>query len=443
MAEQSPRRSAAMALLQPGMRLLERARGSATSGLLAWTGWVGVGAALLLFSLHGNDRRIDDDLAALKTERAGADSVAALIDLAGLLQQQRALLAHFPSNDDSASEHQRLALALTAAVNAVERNAQRSVTSHGQGSAQDWSPAWGRMRDGVKALTSVAHPGASVARASSDELIALYSQQIDLLNHLTRLVGERSLLLFDADAPSRFLVDLGVQRMIDWTETMATVNLIGSQLVRRADLGAPERAWVVARADALEHQLEQATFAVAALQRTGAPAPGGWSAASSDTAALVRQVREVFGADFAVPESSAFGALARQSEQSLNQLKKQTFAQLSQRLDQRAHALQRQAGIEVLIVALAAAALAYLALAQRALQRRASAGGAEAPAAGHAAPQAAFASDVDLRVDRINRRLDALLSQFRAAPASLPISTTTPADAVVARKSPQDEPASV
>ena len=65
------------------------------------------------------------------------------------------------------------------------------------------------------------------------------------------LTGERSGLLLDPEAASFFLMDLTVERVIPWTETLGQARGQGAALLARGDANTVERAALIGRADSL------------------------------------------------------------------------------------------------------------------------------------------------------------------------------------------------
>jgi methyl-accepting chemotaxis protein len=299
-------------VLQPGLRLMQRFTMGAKIiaccalallplfGLTAWASWLQW-----------------QTLTSAQQEMAGTQQLRALGTVAHLARSHRSqarltLIALPGATERLRTTRQALEQALTEADSLLS-------TAPDELLRQRWQVA----RDESRRL----------ARLDADHLPgALWeteTSQLEQLNDLAQLVGERSGLLFDPQGASYFLMDLALEQVSAWAESIARLGEIGAA-------GIVQGSWIdkdqrLLHAHAL--QLRERSHAIGqrleALQRFGEAMPVNWSGARALADKLAQQTEN---AAVNVTDPAAAGAHAALGEQALDAARR-LDAELLRRLD--------------------------------------------------------------------------------------------------------------
>ena len=330
-------------LLRPGALLMRRLRMPVKMSLMALMLIV----PLLLMIVHTVDQA-RDSLSATRAELQGARLVQLATHAAVELQTLRGLTNRVMSGDtDATPQRDQARVGLKAALNAVD--AALAATA-----AFRVDDAWTPVRQAVLALAEGRHP-----ERRSDAFVA-HTEQVEQLRQLTLLVGERSGLVLDPEAGSFFLMDLAVERVVPWSETLGLARGQGAALLARGDASHVERAAILGRTDALETQLTDLAFRMGALARAGVPEPSEWKSAEASSRAFIAQTRTIFGAEAIAGEAAPYFALGTKAVTQVMALDRQVIESLLDQLTAREQRLQRQLWLELGVSGLGLLLLAYL-----------------------------------------------------------------------------------
>ncbi|WP_374565301.1 methyl-accepting chemotaxis protein [Ideonella sp.] len=333
-------------ILQPGARLMRQLRMPTKMALM---GLMLLVPLLLLILYSAQHARAD--LGVTRAEVAGALVVDQLTELVTEMQTHRGLTNRVLSSDTAAAgERDAMREKIKATIAAMDKHL---ATPQPFAIDDVWKPA----RDAALALASGQHAD---KRA---EAFAEHSQHIEKLRQLTLLVGERSGLLLDPEASSFFLMDLAVERVIPWTESLGQARGQGAALLARGDASNAERASLVGRADALRAALVDMGFRIEALKRSGVQPPAGWDAAVATSQAFEEAVRKIFTAETISGEAPAYFAQGTEAIGKVLAFKQQVNNALVGELQGREQRLQRQMWLQLSVSALGLALMVYLGLA--------------------------------------------------------------------------------
>ena len=352
-----------------------------------------------------------NDLVVVQGELAGAQVAAALIDVAVQTQTHRDLAQRSLSGDAQAGQQQPAAA--TALATAVDRLDARQQAGLPFAMPEDW-PA---LRERLLALTGPPQP------QQRGLVWAQHAQAVDDLRRMLLLVGERSGLLLDPVAPTYFLMDLTVERMLPWLEALAATRSLGSALLAQADAGHGQRAAVASHAGQVMRHLDDIAFRMGALERSGHAPPPGWATARQAAGQLSERGLALFSAGAPQGDPAAFPQLAGQAVQTALALKQALAGSLLQLLDERAHQTRRAMLVQVGAAALGLPLMVYLATAfyvsfsgaLRALLQ-----GVEKVAGGDLSHRIEIRgrdelSEIGGLVERMNLRLSAMVAEIRSS----------------------------
>ena len=217
--------------------------------------------------------------------------------------------------------------------------------------------AWAPVHTAILALAEGRHPE---RRA---EAFAAHTQQVEKLRQLVMLIGERSGLVLDPEAGSFFLMDLAVERIIPWMETLAQVRGQGSALLARGDASHLERASLLGRADSVDIQLTDLAFRIGALTRAGVSAPETWTAAEAGARQFVLHTREIFSAETIAGEAAPYFAEGSKALGHVHAMGQSVISALLAQLEQREQRLTTQLWLKLGVSALGMCLMTYFALA--------------------------------------------------------------------------------
>jgi methyl-accepting chemotaxis protein len=400
-------------ILQPGTSLMRRLRMPTKMALM---GLMLLAPLVLLIAYSAQQAR--RDLATTRSELVGTEIVSQLIQLVTQVQAHRGLTNRVLSSDTAATAERDAAREkIKASIAAIDK----TLTGPLPVPLDDvWKPA----REATQALAEGRHAD---RRA---EAFAEHSQQIEKLRQLTLLTGERSGLLLDPEAASFFLMDLTVERVIPWTETLGQARGQGAALLARGDANTVERAALIGRADSLRAALVDVGFRVEALKRAGVESPAGWEGARTATLAFDETVRKIFSAETIVGEASPYFAQGSEAIAKVIAFKQQVQDQLVHELGVREQRLQAQLWLQLGISALGFVLMAYLGLAFYASFSRALdvlQKGVSAVAAGDLAHKIQIdgrdeLADIGRVVERMSEGLSVMVAEIRSSAVRVGIS---------------------
>jgi methyl-accepting chemotaxis protein len=392
--------------LGPGVRLMRRLRlphKLAVMGLLL--------LLPLLVLLASVTQRLADDLAVVRGELSGARQAAHLLDTVVALQAHRDLSLRGLAGDAQASAQ------LPAAAQALRSALARVDRDDGDPRSFPLPEHWPATRQAIAQLADSQVP------AQRDALAAAYTEQVAKLRETLWLVGERSGLLLDPVASSYFLMDIAIERLVPWLETLASARVQGTSALARSDAGARERQLLLGHADALQQQGLDLGLRLAALQRSGQAVPAAWTAARQASDQLAAQVRQNFRSEAPAGDPVAYGASATAATAAAQAMKAEVVGTLIGLLEARRQAAWRHLALELPAAVLGLVLLGYLALAfyssfhgaLQALLR-----GVQAVSEGDLSHTVAIQgrdelADIGRMVEAMNARLSAMVAEIRSS----------------------------
>ncbi len=395
-----------VAILRPGAHLMRRLRMPTKMALMGLMLLVP-----LLVLIAYSALQAQAELRFTRSELAGAKVVDRLTAVTTLLQTHRGLTSRAQASDAAAvTERDALRVQLRNAVAAVDATAK-------DGLPFELADAWAPTRDATLALAEGKHSDRRT------EAFAEHSQQVEKLAQLVLLVGERSGLLLDPEATSFFLMDLVVERVIPWSETMAQARGQGAALLARGDANNAERATLVGRADSMRIALVDVAFRVDALQRAGGKAPAAWAQARAATTSYEDQIRKIFTAEAIVGEAAPYFKQGTEAIGTLVAFRREVndrlLYELEARLDRLSRRLWIQLGVSfagvLLMLYLGAAFYASFSGALKVLKR-----GVTAVADGDLAHKVQVQgrdelADIGSVVERMSERLSIMVAEIRSS----------------------------
>jgi methyl-accepting chemotaxis protein len=331
-------------LLRPGLHLMRSMRMPAKMGL--------VGAMLatplfLLLALAMLQAR--DDMAIARAEREGVVLAQQVTELALLVQTHRSL-----SNQVAAGM-----VTLTPARDALRAKLRRAVQHTDEILVQTTTFAFDDLWPAERTrLLAMADGHLSERRT---EAMTEHGVQAERLRRLLKLIGERSQLLFDPRADTYFLMDLGIERMLPWMDTIGQMDVQGGELLMR-DASVRERTVMLNLADEAQRSAEEVVLQLQALARTGVEISDGVRPASDATGRMLALTRTNFGAEAISAEAAPYHAAGLEALQALSRFDEELWGQLELRLDQRIQGLQQRLWGQGLAVALGLMGVLYLGL---------------------------------------------------------------------------------
>jgi methyl-accepting chemotaxis protein len=331
-------------LLRPGLHLMRNMRMPAKMGL--------VGAMLatplfLLLALAMLQAR--DDMAIARAEREGVVLAQQVTGLALLVQTHRSL-----SNQVAAGM-----ATLTPARDALRAKLRHAVQHTDEILAQTTTFAFDDLWPAERTrLLAMADGHLSERRT---EAMAEHGVQAERLRRLLKLIGERSQLLFDPRADTYFLMDLGIERMLPWMDTIGKMDVQGGELLMR-DASVRERTVMLNLADEAQRSAEEVVLQLQALARTGVEISDGVRPASDATGRMLALTRTNFGAEAISAEAAPYHTAGLEALQTLSRFDEELWGQLELRLDRRIQGLQQRLWGQGLAVALGLLGVLYLGL---------------------------------------------------------------------------------
>ncbi len=333
-------------ILRPGARLMRRLRMPTKMGLMGLMLLV----PLLLLIIYSS-RQAQNDLAFTRSELSGVSLVSQVTDVTALLQTHRGLTSRAMSGDAAATaERDKVRGDIKAALGKIDKTVEAGLPFE----LKDvWTPA----RDATLALAAGQHSD------KRNEAFAEHSQQVERLRQLVLQVGERSGLLLDPEAGSFFLMDMAVERVIPWAETLGQARGQGAALLTRGDANNAERATLVGRADALRGALVDVAFRIDALKRAGIQPPAAWDTARAASTGFDDTIRKTFTAEQIVGEAEPYFKQGSEAIALVMSFKEQIKDLLVGQLEDRRSQLQTRLWLQLGVSALGVGFMLYLGLA--------------------------------------------------------------------------------
>jgi methyl-accepting chemotaxis protein len=239
-------------LIKPGVLLMRRLRLPFKIGLIGLMLFVPMLLLLVALFQQGLSTR-----QVTLAEHEGAQVVRELLGAATHLQAARGLTNRVLNGDSAAAtERDAARQRLGAQLGQIDT----SVAGLRHFSLAD---RWPEVRQAVAALAAGQHDPQRQAA------FAQHTQQVEALRQLMLAAAERSGLLLDPKAHTYFLMDVAVERVLPWTETLGLVRGEGAGLLARGDASSAERARVLGRVEQLRRQLADVQWRIGALERSG------------------------------------------------------------------------------------------------------------------------------------------------------------------------------
>ncbi|MCK6426729.1 MAG: methyl-accepting chemotaxis protein [Burkholderiaceae bacterium] len=332
-----------LTLLQPGLRLMQRFTMGhkiiaccalallplgALSGWTAWQQW----------------QRLQET----RLELRGSAQLRLLAEVGRLARELRLTSqlaeAGLPAGPGQAqAQRERLAAAIEAATRQLDRDADALLQTRWQAWAAGWRGA---------ATGSPSTPAPWSGEASS----------LQALEALLLLVGERSRLLLDPEGGPYFLMDLAVQHLPPWIESIAQAGGLGAVLLAAPDGAVAAPATLQARRELLAWHSEAIARRTQALQRFGEAEPPGWQAAAQLARRLGERLPTDSGESSGAEQARAHAAFAQQVLHAAGQMESSVLGRLETLLQQRAEQLTRWLAAQLLLGLGVGAAMLYLGL---------------------------------------------------------------------------------
>ena len=309
-------------LLQPGMRLM---------GALNFRAKMALMAVVLLVPLSGltvqSTLKSYRDLQSTQSEAAATPILGLILEVATQTQMHRGLVNRAMAGDATVGGTlQQTRAALAAATDALQSAMAEQPDAQ---LAALWNPI--RQQLGRFASADV--------RPDPEESFRAHAEQVEALRHMMSRVAESSGLLLDPEAAPFHLMHLAVEPLLAWTEAVALIRGRGTALLQRGQASAAERAEIVARTGMLAMVTQSAEEIVAALGRSGEPAPAGFAAALSAARDYGKHAETTFAATTVAGGSGAnFDAGSAVIAQAIG-VSRVTLQRLQELLDERSRAL--------------------------------------------------------------------------------------------------------
>jgi len=239
-------------LLKPGVLLMRRLRLPFKIGLIGLMLFVPMLLLLVALFQQGLVTR-----QATLAEHEGAQVVRELLGAATQLQAARGLTNRVLNGDTAAATERD-------AARQRLRSQLEQIDARVAGLAHfSLADRWPELRQAVAALAAGQHDPQRQAA------FAQHTQQVEALRQMMLTAAERSGLLLDPEAHTYFLMDVAVERVLPWTETLGLVRGEGAGLLARGDANSAERARVLGRVEQMRRQLADVQWRIGALQRAG------------------------------------------------------------------------------------------------------------------------------------------------------------------------------
>ncbi|MES2888309.1 MAG: methyl-accepting chemotaxis protein [Pseudomonadota bacterium] len=332
------------AVLRPGVRLMRHLRISSKLSMMA------VLLMVPLFTVLG--LTVSDHRAALELVQAERDGVRVVSELARLtegVQLLRGLTARTLAGDAQAAP------ARQAVVDEVRQALVGVEQRLGETSRFTLASHWPAVRDKVSRLPEAQFPDVSTA-------LSVHTESVRALQQFTQIAAERSRLLFEPQAEPYFLMDIAVERTIDWSIDLSLLRGHGTLLLLKGDVTPVEKAQMLMRVANAEHSLTLVGDRIDSLTRLDSPALKHWERARKAAEAYVALSRQTFQAEAVKADPATYFALGAQATQVLMALHTETLQRLELLLDERASAVVKTLGAAIVGCALGALLAGYLAV---------------------------------------------------------------------------------
>ena len=321
--------------LQPAVRLMRQLRLPAKMGLIVALMTLPL-ALLVAHNLHLSTAQLE----ATTDERAGAEAVGRLLDVAVLTQVHRgqtnvAMSGNAQAEQDLPAVRERWKQALASADRAMAERA-------------DWGlgPQWASIRDALAPLAAGQRSGDQAA------VFAAHTTQVAALRALVSRVGESSQLLFDPEAASYFLMDLAVNRALPMTEVAGLLRGQGAGLLAKGEATPSQLAAVSGRIALVREQLAGIEQQVAGLKRAGEAAPAGYDEFVANNQAFADAAAKAFGGTAPTGDAQAYFKTGSQAIDSTVAFSRASTQRLSTLLVERESrlAMLRQVALALAVV---------------------------------------------------------------------------------------------
>lgn len=294
--------------------------------------------------------RAQSDLAFTRSESGGVTVTRQIGSLVALLQSQRDLDdTRLPVQNQGPGAREALRKQFEQGIAALDGTLNESGA---EGLRKEWEP----LRESLRALSPSPSPADNgAAHLAQTRLVAgLYG--LMLRN------AETSGLLLDPEAPSFFLMDIAIERVVPWRELTARVRSAATDLPAQGD--AQRAALATGQLHSLHEQLLAQTAMLqnklGALQRAGLAAPAGWDKALASNQQFTRLVQA------AISEAGSKGdaqALMRAGDSALEAalaFQSATLDELQASLAARQTRQERQFIVALLVAGLGSLLLIYM-----------------------------------------------------------------------------------
>ena len=270
------------------------------------------------------------DTAFTRSEVEGQALAKHLRELSNELQRHRGLTARLLGGSTATTaQRDEARRAINAATQVVDKEVAEAPAAWALGA--EWKP----LREQVQGLVTGEGP------SKAGDSFAAHTRLLQGMATLGSLVAEKSGLLLDPEAGSFMLMDITVERLAHLREAVAQLRGIAAGAVTRGQWLEDDHL----RTAALRREVEQAMLGVQhrldALGRAGEAAPAGWAEA---TAAVQAQLADLSGWARIGPVKGDADAVFKLGTQSLEKLAAFETAgaqRLTQLLEQRLKAAER------------------------------------------------------------------------------------------------------
>ncbi|MBL8302657.1 MAG: hypothetical protein JNM26_07790, partial [Ideonella sp.] len=225
------------------------------------------------------------DIRFTTNEIAGVEAARGVVETVERVQLHRGLTNRVLSGDAAARQPQQEAAA------SLKQALARLDAGLATYSGTAVQTAWGTLRPALQKIADGAHASQRAAA------FAEHSAAVAGLRQLLVRLAEQSGLLLDPEAGTFFLMDLAVERLLPWSETIATTRGVAAAALARGDVSTTERVQVLSRMDAVDQHLADVRDKLEALERAGIARPASTGPAMEASESFVARVRTVFTAD--------------------------------------------------------------------------------------------------------------------------------------------------
>jgi methyl-accepting chemotaxis protein len=327
--------------LGPGVRLRRRLR---VPTKLCLMGIVMLLPLAMLVATTFTDTRAR--IATAERELEGARDVSRLIDVVRDLQSLRDLASR-GAGDGSATADQRarLAAGLKARLAAL---APTLVTA-------DHS-VW---RELVRQFDLLL---AGQAPTKRDEYAAFMARLVDLTWQQMQLTAEASGLLLDPLPESHYLMDIAVERVVPWLESVSRARALGTAVLVRGESTRVEQAAMLTLATQIDDAVDDVWHRLGSLTRSGFATPAHWNTARDQSTRLTAAIRSAFADTTPSTDPAPYFELASTALASGAQVKDMTIGALVAALERRVRDETRALWLQVGAALAGVGLLAYVAL---------------------------------------------------------------------------------